>query len=167
MPLQLSHVIHLIRTNLGDYPEFFTLLRAEEKRLSIPKRAYERKEVYRISEVLSRLNTKEVVFDGDVMDMTSIRYQVFCKSLTCPVCGITGVFFAKERAIARNPEKVVDYTGENFGKYHFNLYAIDKNGKEVLMTKDHIIPKSKGGSNHISNLQTMCTNCNSKKGNKA
>ena len=34
------------------------------------------------------------------------------------------------------------------------------------MTKDHILPKSRGGKNHISNMQTMCCRCNSKKGDK-
>lgn len=46
---------------------------------------------------------------------------------------------------------------------HFNLYA-EKDGESRLMTKDHIIPKSKGGKNHLDNLQTMCDHCNSKKG---
>lgn len=49
--------------------------------------------------------------------------------------------------------------------YHLNLYAVDENGKEILMTKDHIIPKSKGGKDHISNYQTMCVRCNMTKGN--
>lgn len=40
---------------------------------------------------------------------------------------------------------------------------IDENGKEVLMTKDHVIPKSKGGANDISNYQTMCKRCNEAK----
>ena len=51
--------------------------------------------------------------------------------------------------------------------YHFNLYGINKNYEEILFTKDHIIPKSKGGDNKISNYQTMCYNCNYKKGRQA
>lgn len=34
------------------------------------------------------------------------------------------------------------------------------------MTKDHIIPKSKGGADDISNYQTMCERCNEAKGNR-
>jgi 5-methylcytosine-specific restriction enzyme A len=50
-------------------------------------------------------------------------------------------------------------------KYHLNLYHLSEDGKETMMTIDHIIPKSKGGGNKISNLQTMCYDCNFAKGN--
>lgn len=92
-------------------------------------------------------------FDGDLIYMSSLRYEVFKKSLVCCKCGLKGSFFAKEKDCKSD-------------RYHFNLYAINENGEEILMTKDHIIPKILGGSNNIENLQTMCTVCNGKKGCK-
>lgn len=34
------------------------------------------------------------------------------------------------------------------------------------LTIDHVIPVSKGGSNRDHNLQTMCSDCNHKKGSE-
>lgn len=44
---------------------------------------------------------------------------------------------------------------------HWDLYTDDL----IPLTVDHIIPKSLGGANDMSNYQPMCFPCNNKKGN--
>lgn len=100
-------------------------------------------------------NNGWAMFHGDPIQMQSMRYQNFlyhgCK---CVRCGIEGAFFLKQKS------------HQHEETYHMNLYALGESGKLILMTRDHIIPKSKGGPNTIENLQTMCGPCNWKKGNK-
>lgn len=88
--------------------------------------------------------------------MGSHRYQLFVlKGTDCVKCGIKGRFFALEQAIFNNTKK-----------FHFNLYGVNKYGNEVMITKDHIIPRSKGGKNILDNYQPLCINCNQYKANK-
>ncbi len=118
---------------------------------------YIRKGIYSIEDVLSKVlplytlrKDRKVDFDGDMISMVSHRYHTFKeKCITCISCGIKGEYFAKEK----------DKKAEG---YHFNLYAV-KDGKEVLMTKDHIIRKRDGGKDRLDNYQTMCIECNNKK----
>lgn len=96
----------------------------------------------------------EIMIDDETIFALSDRYKLFfTKGYTCIHCGLQASFFALETS------------GKKIMRYHLNLYGYDKNGKEVLFTKDHILPKSKGGKNHLSNYQTMCVHCNNKKGN--
>ena len=84
--------------------------------------------------------------------MGSARYKVFNKNKSCVVCGLTGtVMLLEKHHSSKTP--------------HFNLYAIDDKDDMVLMTKDHVVPKSKGGSDCLDNYQTMCFVCNSLKKN--
>lgn len=77
----------------------------------------------------------------------SMRLKLFAtKGVVCAKCGIVGTHFLLEQPPGSEQP-------------HFALYAGD-----VLMTKDHIKPHSKGGSHGLSNLQPMCSRCNCEKG---
>jgi len=98
--------------------------------------------IYTVEQVLSKIKPVNAVdvmvdFNGNLIKMSSQRYLLFSRSCTCCVCGVIGIFFAKER-----------HSGST--RWHFNLYAIDDDGDEVLMTKDHIIPRSRGGENTLN-----------------
>lgn len=86
----------------------------------------------------------------------SQRYEVFGISKACAWCGRTGNMMALETTNA----------GPDAHQFHFNLYHVDEYGKEKMLTKDHIIPVSKGGPSEMSNYRTMCRGCNSIKSDK-
>ena len=76
------------------------------------------------------------------------RLQVFAhKGTACVRCGVEGVHLLS--------------SVDPGGGHHVDLYTADF----VLMTVDHILPRSKGGANTLANYQPMCQHCNSQKGN--
>lgn len=79
------------------------------------------------------------------------------KGVICQGCGIVGTHFYVEK---------FGYGNKTYNFWHLNLYAKKSGGKEVLMTKDHIVPKCNGGKNDLENYQTMCERCNTKKGKR-
>ena len=96
------------------------------------------------------IKSESVEVDGYLVYKDSWRYRTFYqKGLKCSCCNRVGTYF-KLKADSKSLERA-----------HFNLFSEDG----TLMTKDHIVPKSKGGPDCIDNFQTMCRECNEKKKN--
>lgn len=98
----------------------------------------------------------EININGFVININDIRIQTFKKYSYCVCCEARPIYFRIEK---------LPNTKNKFGRFHLNLYGINIDNEIVLMTRDHNIPKSKGGSELLSNMQTMCIDCNNKKGN--
>lgn len=98
---------------------------------------------------------KNAILAGYKISVSGGRLQNFAINGTdCICCGAKGAYFSLETS-----NKDIN-TG-----LHLNLYAINEYGDTVLMTKDHIVLKSLGGPDDVSNYSPMCLRCNNLRGN--
>lgn len=83
--------------------------------------------------------------------ISSSRLRTFRRSRVCAICGVVGTRMVLELPIDTEIP-------------HFNLYA-EEDGELVLMTQDHVKPRSQGGGSEEENLRTACHTCNNIRGN--
>jgi 5-methylcytosine-specific restriction endonuclease McrA len=89
--------------------------------------------------------------------VNTTRLRCFIESIACVACGIEGCLFRLER---HTNDKTTPLPAP-----HLNMYGV-RDGELILMTQDHIHPRSKGGKDYMDNLQTMCYLCNEIKQDK-
>jgi len=89
------------------------------------------------------------LYDGFEINISETLRLIRREGCTCKKCGATGTHF-----------KISDDGGLNL------FYEKSNGGGHVIFTKDHIVPKSKGGINNSINYQLLCQECNSKKAAK-
>ena len=93
----------------------------------------------------------------------------------CPIAGISLELVKFDtQLMQRGDIKGIEYQQGTLAGYEIREYLLEKynrkcvycnNGDKSLQI-EHIIPKSRGGTNRITNLTLACEKCNIKKGNK-
>jgi hypothetical protein len=110
---------------------------------------------YNINGVIKCIEITNTLFpDSDLLFVHRKRkFRIFHEIGTrCVKCSLKSTHILKWHE-EENPSVIhYDYVGRNHSTYGF-----------ILMTFDHIIPKSKDGSNKAYNLQPMCYRCNKEK----
>ena len=103
--------------------------------------------------------------------------QTWVKRLcaTFPIQSISVEIARFDTQLMDNPDITgVEYQQGELAGYEVREYLLEKFGRkcvycgktDIPMEIEHITPKSRGGSNRISNLAISCRSCNVKKGNK-
>lgn len=96
--------------------------------------------------------------------------------LVCPIKGISQELVKFDTQKMVTPEiSGIEYQQGTLLGFEVKEYLLEKWGKSCVYCKaenvplevEHIIPKSKGGSNRVSNLTLACVKCNQKKSNKS
>ncbi|EDX73244.1 HNH endonuclease domain protein [Coleofasciculus chthonoplastes PCC 7420] len=93
----------------------------------------------------------------------------------CPITAISMELVNFDTQLIQNPEiSGIEYQQGELAGYEVRQYLLTKWGRQcvycgiegVSLQVEHIHPKSKGGSNRVSNLTLSCVKCNQRKGNK-
>lgn len=93
----------------------------------------------------------------------------------CPITSLSQELVRFDTQLMQNAEiSKVEYQQGELQGYEVREYLLEKWGRKcaycgiqnVPLEIEHIIPKSRGGSNRVSNLTLACHSCNQKKGAK-
>lgn len=93
----------------------------------------------------------------------------------CPVTGFAQELVRFDTQLIQNPEiSGVEYQRGTLHEAETREYLLEKWGRKcaycgkenVPLEKEHIVPRSKGGSDRVSNLTIACVPCNQRKDNR-
>lgn len=116
---------------------------------------YETIKVWTVPELHALLADGLEYYNGAYFHDARVR-TLIDKGPKCASCKTVGNLYALQRGIN-------DMVNRD---YHINLWSRQGPHSFMLMTRDHIIPKARGGSDLLSNSQCMCAYCNFRKSDK-
>lgn len=124
------------------------------KRDCFYKTAYVRiKENISVGDGLAMIGKPVVMFGSKITTNSKRLLLIKNKGQECACCGAKLSHFHIEHQ-----------RGDALSYFILSPYATTDEGKEVLLTWDHIVPKAIGGTDHGDNSQVMCMKCNNEKG---
>lgn len=117
--------------------------------------------------VISAKRALILIFEGKAVVVEEHpEYVVRSPSITVKVPVMVALKeFVKARRVFHSPAALTQrnlFVRDNHTCQYCGRHKSDLRSKEVL-TRDHIIPESKGGKNTWENLVTACSTCNNKK----
>lgn len=147
-----------------------------QSRAMIRRNRRNRKTRYRKARYLNRTKPKGWLAPSLKHRVLTILTWVKRLIKYCPIASISQELVRFDTQALQNPEVsgVAYQQGELYG-YEVREYLLEKWGRKcaycgkenVPFEVEHIKPKSKGGSDRVSNLTISCHQCNQKKGNQA
>lgn len=157
----------------------FEIVDKMKLRASLRKGRRQRHTRYRKPRFLNRVSTKKQGWLPPSLHSRIDNIINWIKKIIsiCPIGEIIFENTSFDTQLMENPDiSNLEYQrGELFGfeiqeylreKTGFKCAYCKKSGTEEKLEIEHIIPKSRGGSNRISNLTLACHKCNQRKGNK-
>ena len=157
---ELTHHGKLIKTKL-------------DKRRAFRRSRRSRKTRYRKPRFLNRVRSKNWLPPSLLHRVYNIQTWVNKLISLIPIDGISLELVKFDTQKLDNPNiSGIEYQRGTLQGYEIKEYLLEKfnrtcvycDSKNVPLQIDHVIPKSKSGSNRISNLVLSCSNCNQDKG---
>lgn len=96
---------------------------------------------------------KTKIAAGEILggvELSRLSAKILLNGNFCECCGLEG----KEWRLGKYEKDILPV---------WNLFGFE-DGKPVLLNRDHIFPRSIGGSNELTNMRTTCVDCNERKG---
>jgi 5-methylcytosine-specific restriction endonuclease McrA len=148
---------------------------ALESRRSLRRGRRGRKTRYRQPRFLNRTRVKGWLAPSLMSRVENVITWVNRLRKLAPIAAISQELVRFDTQIMENPEvSGVEYQQGELAGYEVREYLLEKFNRQCVycgavdtrLEIEHLIPRSKGGSNRVSNLAIACHKCNQKKGAK-
>ena len=150
-----------------------TISSSLESRKAIRRSRRNRKTRYRKCRFFKNLNKKGWIAPSLMHRIFNISTWISRFSKICNITNISNELVKFDTQLMDNPEiSGVEYQQGTLIGYETREYLLEKFNRQCVYCKavnipleiEHVIPKSRGGTNRISNLTLACRACNLKKG---